>query len=332
MFKVRIPLRYICLIHAISVGSTLDTANWMKNNMAWLGNRTLKQLCVPGTHNSGMNTFSGGTSFSRPCNTLNQSQSILKQLELGVRYFDIRPVISGGVFKTGHYSKVGRFTWQGGNGQTISSIVNEINYFTSQHNELIMISLSHGLNTDVGNRYYRGLVKEEWDNLFLILDNTKFMINGSAFTFFPKISLGELTRNGKKAAVVYTVESLFTSVFLGKRVGTGYFYINSLDPYNKHSDTNQFSTMFNDQVKKMKNVSKRNYFLLSWTLTQNSLDAAMCPIRKSIRNLADEANKYLRQILVEITKDAFPNIISVDFVESPLVTEVAMDVNKKVQY
>ncbi|CAH1392313.1 unnamed protein product [Nezara viridula] len=332
MFKVRTSLRYLCLIHALSFGSALDAANWMRDNIAWLGYRTLKQLCVPGTHNSGMNRFSGGTSFAKPCNTLNQSQSILKQLELGVRYLDIRPVIADGRLLTGHYTKIASFSWQGGNGQSMDSIVDEINSFTRSHNELIMISLSHALNTDVGNRYYRAFIKEEWDRLFRLLDRTKFLINGTSFTFFPWMTLSDLTKNGTTAAVLYTVDSLFTSVFVGKRVGYGFFYRNSLGPFNRFSDSNIFSTMFDDQIKKMRIWSKSAYFLLSWTLTQSPLDATLCPLRNSLHQLALEANKFLRNLLKETTSSAFPNIISLDFVETPLVTEVAIEVNRKVKY
>ncbi|WP_224244333.1 hypothetical protein [Hyalangium gracile] len=58
------------------------------------------------THDSGMSTLSSGTAFANAGNVITQTTSIFGQLTLGARYFDIRPVISGGQFSTGHYGHV----------------------------------------------------------------------------------------------------------------------------------------------------------------------------------------------------------------------------------
>ncbi|CAH1392321.1 unnamed protein product [Nezara viridula] len=330
MFKARTSFIWLCLSNALSIGgSVLDTANWMKDHVTLFGFRTLRQLCIPGSHNSGMNELNGGTAFARRCNTLNQSQSVLKQLELGVRYFDVRPVISGGRFMTGHYTKIIFNSWQGGNGQSIYSIVSDINTFTRYHNELIIVRLSHTLNTDVGNRRYRGFIKEEWDGLFRLLDDTNYMVKASPYTVFYKSTVVELTKNGTTAAVLYIVDALFAGVFLGKRVGNGYFYRDSLNPFDKFSDSNKLSTMSQDQIMKMETVSPLKYFLLSWTLTQSYLEASICPLEKSIYQLAEGANRKLKMILSEVTWEAFPNIISIDFVETPALAEIVMAVNSK---
>lgn len=51
--------------------------------------------------------------FTDPLVTL-QTHSFREQLELGARFFDVRPVKSAGTFKTGHYSHVNQVhSWQG---------------------------------------------------------------------------------------------------------------------------------------------------------------------------------------------------------------------------
>lgn len=113
-----------------------------------LGPKTLRQLCLPGTHDVGMSTFVPDTTFAAPCNTLTQTSFILDQLQLGSRYFDIRPVIHATQFYTGHYTELniaGRNTWQGANGQSMASVISDINAYTQDNPELVILYLSHDL-------------------------------------------------------------------------------------------------------------------------------------------------------------------------------------------
>lgn len=59
-------------------------------------------------------------------------------------------MISGGKFKTGHYSEISTVlvsTFQGGNGQSIEDIVDEVNEFTKDKAEIVILRLAHDLNT-----------------------------------------------------------------------------------------------------------------------------------------------------------------------------------------
>nr|XP_014284892.1 uncharacterized protein LOC106686227 [Halyomorpha halys] len=301
----------------------------MKDNIGWLGERTLKEICLPGTHNSGMSKLFGGTSFAKPCNTNNQSRNIRRQLELGIRFFDVRPVISGGVYKAGHYSKALGATWQGGNGHTIESIVNNINAFTKKHHELIIIRLSHTLNTDLGNSNFRPFNVEEWNKVLEILDKTENLYASSEDAYLPITPLDDFIKNGTQAAVVYVIDDE-KGCNLGRRIGKGFFYQYGLRLFDQYSNTDKLPVMANDQIDKMKKMSRLRYFLLSWTLTQNAFDVAACPrLGNSIANLAMKANIALNSLLSHVTKIAYPNIISVDYVQSTNVTEIAMTINLK---
>ena len=147
-------------------------ATWMSDNLGTLGGRTLRQLCMPGTHDSGMSQIGSCTEFGDAFNTRTQSQGIYGQLVEGARYFDIRPVISDGVFVTGHYSFLGSILKsQGCNGQSIAGVIDDINRFTGQvlggrqERGLIILSLSADMNTDLGEGNYRSLTQEEWNRL-----------------------------------------------------------------------------------------------------------------------------------------------------------------------
>lgn len=142
--------------------STGGPADWMHRNLPTIGGRTLKQLAMPGTHDAGMSTITGSTAFGGKCNGQTQTQNIGGQLALGSRYFDIRPAISefaqldnldgvadnllsgGGNYYTGHYGFVSPLnSWQGTNGESIDNIINDINSFTANNKELVIINLSH---------------------------------------------------------------------------------------------------------------------------------------------------------------------------------------------
>lgn len=102
--------------------------DWMHENLETLGNRKLRHICMPGTHNSGMSILGKTSSpFVTPRNTVNQVFDVYHQLKAGARFFDIRPVISGGQFFTGHYSPNDLLGWLGGNGQSLAEIIDQIN-------------------------------------------------------------------------------------------------------------------------------------------------------------------------------------------------------------
>jgi len=106
------------------------TVDWMQQGLGTLGNRTLRQICMPGSHDAGMSVFRPGTVGAHFANTQTQYLDFYGQLVAGSRYFDLRPVISNGQWVAGHYSKLGdgdNGVWVGGNGQSIEDIVSQVN-------------------------------------------------------------------------------------------------------------------------------------------------------------------------------------------------------------
>nr|XP_014273368.1 uncharacterized protein LOC106678990 [Halyomorpha halys] len=310
-------------------GTSLNATDWMKNNLDFLGTRTLKELCIPGTHNSGMSFLYNRTFFSHPCNTLTQSHTIKEQLHFGIRYFDIRPILKQGEFRTGHYERIPG-SWQGGVGQSIKSIVEEINEFTNSHCEVIIITLSHSLNTDLKNNKFQEFNQSEWDRLFHELDKIDNLYHALAMEKLSELTIDELTKKGKTSAVIIVLTDM--RVVLNQRWGKGYFYTDSIDIYDVYSNTNKLKVMVSDQIMKMALFSRNYYFLLSWTLTQNFKEAILCQTRgiNGIKNIAKEANSHLAYILYpQISSNSYPNIICIDDVKNTEVTTLALAINKK---
>jgi hypothetical protein len=147
-----------------------DMQNWMNDSYTSIAEKRLIDICIPGSHDAGMYFDNGGTRYAAECNTLTQDKSIWNQLLLGTRFFDIRPVMSGGIFKTGHYGNIGGVTCQGKSGESIAEIINNINGFTEigGTRELIILCLSHSSDADgpENNGKFNPFDITKWNQLF----------------------------------------------------------------------------------------------------------------------------------------------------------------------
>ena len=269
------------------IWSNMNGSSWMQDNLAHLGPKTLRDIAIPGAHDAGMSiNASGGTAAANANNTIAQSMSIAGQLAMGTRFFDIRPVISAGQFVTGHYSYALDTAWQGQNGQSILSVIHDINAFTGQQEELIVLYLSHSLNTDVGVKSYRPFEQSEWDELFKLLDALNHRFSALPTVDPTKLPLKHFIGAGS-FAVVIIVEDTDPPVDLGSRQGL-FSSKNNFTIYNEYSETNDLATMVNDQIVKMAD-EKDSYFLLSWTLTQSDVQAAGTTTAEAIGSVVGSA-------------------------------------------
>ncbi|KAK3947365.1 PLC-like phosphodiesterase [Pseudoneurospora amorphoporcata] len=373
--------------HLIAFPGSLPTSSWMKTSYSRLHCLTLRQLSLPGTHNSGMSLLTGGTPLvkalpaSVQCHS--SSMTVGSQLASGARWFDIRPVIAGGKWATGHYTffngiklpsgleqipglgdlakEIGALGggdkdraldgWQGGNGQLLSSIISEINTFTAQNpGELIVINLSHGLNTDTfsgsGNSNAQAhLSQQEWDNLMTELLK---LTNRATHLTLPNIDLSYLPLSAllppldpslplnsttplRASTVLIVVDDITSSSSSSStntltRVNTspfapqGIFFRRQLSIFDSYANTNSLPAMMSDQLSKMQQHSQKkqnddddmDMFLLSWTLTQ----PVETMVTGSIVQYAEEANRALGEKLWaggQMGKEGrYPNVVSVD--------------------
>lgn len=299
---------------------------WMQDNLGLLGDRTLRQLCIPGSHDAGMSVLNAGTGGANACNTLTQSVSIGEQLSLGARYFDIRPVITANLYRTGHYSQAAGM-WHGANGQDLPSIVNEINDFTQDRQELVILKLSHDLNTDLGRLDYAPLTQDNWDyllgylagslrNLFTVPDPARGVD-------LSRLTLREFVGGGRSAVVVI-VEPSDSTINFEAHENRGFYPLCAFHVFDEFSNTTSLDTMRDDQVAKMRKIRRSpdsRLFVLSWTLTWKG---GWC-----IHSLADLANPQLyAQLLNHCTADCYPNILYIDYVQSPEIAAMAVAVSR----
>ncbi|KAF2262630.1 PLC-like phosphodiesterase [Lojkania enalia] len=293
------------------------TTDWMQQSLGSLGNRTLKHIVMPGSHDSGMSSFSPGTVGANYANTQAQYLDIYQQLMMGSRYFDLRPVISAGQWVSGHYSEVADSDiWLGGNGQSISDIISQINSFTSQYKELVIINLSHTLDTD---NSYEELTQSQWNKLFDTLKgiNNRFTVTNPGKTDFSNKVLNDFISDG---ASVFIFAQLPSGITLGNYANQGFFNQDNFPIFDSYSNSNEASVMEADQLQKVKDnrnlvadASKRKdkFHILSWTLTQQPED--VLNFDKAIMNLGVSVfDDLVSDAYNAFTPESFPNVLYVD--------------------
>ena len=320
--------------------NSLALSHWMGEMSSLLLNRKLAQIALPGSHDAGLNEADRHNCYygAASCNTVTQSANIKFQLEKGSRFFDIRPALSsqdsGKSWSTAHTGEKYSYIL-GCQGESRSSIINGLNDFFSKEensNELVILKISHCTPPPGGT-----VGKCNEDQLNALAENLSDSINDTVTCKDCKLREMTLAQILQKGNVILLFDEKVTrnrkkGIF---RWGTGsnrdlYFY-------DHYSNSEDFETMRDDQVKKLldeKNHSTNKQFLLSWTLTFDAASATACLLNSSsILKQAMKANPYLYREIHrlhtsdKLSKKLFPNIIYVDAFEGE-ATRTAIYLNK----
>ncbi len=128
------------------MGSPDHIKKWMSLNLSWLGEHPIQDiLWLPGSHDAGINkvTSFSGTQVSSD-NVQTQTTDIRGQLELGARWFDIRPHRrDDGSWWCGHYGNINVYGWSGGTGLKIEEVMDQASKFVSDYPELVVLRFTH---------------------------------------------------------------------------------------------------------------------------------------------------------------------------------------------
>ncbi|KAJ2981303.1 hypothetical protein NUW58_g6721 [Xylaria curta] len=280
--------------------------SWMYASRHYLNERTLRQICMPGTHNSGMHKVTERFGPLPPPNSavVCQTGSVWDQLRHGIRCFDIRPVVSKDKgYYTGHFSP----PW-GATGQSIRDVVNNVNDFTYNNAELVILSMSHDMILD---KQFTSFGRAEWDGLFRELDRLTHRFYTDPRRDLSKLKLKEFTGNAK-AAVIVTFD-FDRGKYLGDREGQGYFYRDSLPVYDSYANKMVPKEVVQDQIKKLHEQRTNpddQMFVLGWAVTQQD----WTEILKDLVEIGHSGmNPRLGGDLYDqCSSKVYPNILSMD--------------------
>ncbi|KAF6797567.1 PLC-like phosphodiesterase [Colletotrichum sojae] len=306
------------------VSSNPPGGDWMRLLLPSIGRLTLREVCLLEAHDAGMSIAELGTRTSAVVtleNVRTQTLDVGAQLRSGARYLDVRPVVSGGRYFTGHYSDTRSVLgWQGANGESIAEIVREVNEFTAEHAELVVVDLSHAIDTDSG---YRGFDQAQWDRLFAALRDPETGLRGlfeapAGTTDLTTLRMEEFIGRGS-AAVVCVVQA---GDHIAIPEGRGLYRKRMFFPVNPpvaYSNTDRLDVMTADQLRKMRLFKTRRkdpVLETSWTLTQVT-PAEAAGLGPSILRLAARARNELFEKLWGFCEgESFPNIIELDNIDA----------------
>ncbi|KAL1898737.1 hypothetical protein Cpir12675_001740 [Ceratocystis pirilliformis] len=308
------------------VGSDLDgywtsqnpPVAWMQASRYVIGDRKLKHVCMPGSHNAGMSTINGRTTFVTPSNAQNQILDIYQQLVRGSRWLDIRPCVGNSSnYMLCHYSN--RF---GANGISLNDAISQINLFMTEFpGELILIDLNADSAYDTSRGYSR-LTSSQWDYVISHFQNIEQPCrtagNLSETTMDTFIGDGKgCVATLKRSPIPQTNESFH-----------GIYNENALPRLNVWSNTGSHTEMAIDQVRNLQMhraighesdpSTQDTFHILSWFIKPPPLTFRRAWRYKQIVNHAGEALSTLSSFgISEFSPYSFPNVLYVDALGMP---------------
>ena len=336
----------------LSYFANYNPARWMEDTLfPAKGNLTLKDIVIPGSHDAGMSALNGtgGTQGGsiNTCNTLTQKQNIGKQLNAGIRMFDLRV----GSFKNSIYTKHSSSDCMadamgGGYGERFKDILDSVKTFLDRNKkEFIILTFSHFCATEapthkVADSIIRALGKEH------IYNNQSKDIS--------QIKLNDLA--GKVIVTFEGYASADKLIDSNSMADKGKTFLNFRRAYAATNQINRLLAREELFFTSMKNgVNKNDLIRLDWQLTQSSDEAALIcndfqdekvsPVingmmlltnvikkNQSITDLALFGNKYLPAKVNEwistgtINKNNKPNILYID-AAGAWITDYCIELN-----
>lgn len=336
---------------------------WMSEQWKWIHNRPLWQYCVLGTHDAGMSKISDHTHFVTSDNTQTQSKCIRKQLEYGVRYFDLRPAVwpseHGEEVYMGHIQEVaGQIA--GGLGESLDEVLQGVKDFYAEpghEREVAVLKFGsfnnmdpHSFGDDRKNVFKKRVLEALGPLMFKAQPTSaKGRFNVGSVT--PE----QVVQSGARIICVFskldTKKDGKTTVARCTSADGSFKYVdydNSnpfpeadadclvYDHYAEGATT--WSPVAKDQLAKYGKFDPKGCapFLFSWTCSEpilGKISTGMSLPGKSIKDGAEDANPYLwftmwDQIVGgKLTKAKSMNILFADYVGDYLMNDCACAVN-----
>lgn len=309
---------------------SLNPQTWIGDSLSMLGSKTLKEVTLPGTHDSGTyyltETAQQGDApeFWDAIYTLadkldknvgavaidwskTQDRNFYEQMQAGIRYFDLRAGWnqSTSTWVTFHFIQ----------GSPVIELLQNISQFLNDNpKEIVIVEISHFRGSPSQSN-----IQTLKDMVFQTLGSYLYPVD-LKFSF----TIGEMISKGLRAIV--TMEQGFDDVNIWPPESI----------YNTYADTPDLAKMveFNNQTTQqyMKNGCNMCLFKISWTLTANNANIieSIEPWKPhTLIQLADHGNKALPSFWNSIHKFQWVmgNILIIDHFENSDIMNVIWSSN-----
>lgn len=342
----------------VSYGTKYNPASWIGDLLLpSRKNYSLKDIVIPGSHDAGMSMLTGvggkGENTINECNTLTQVLTIEKQLNAGIRMFDLRIDQKKGEFYTKHApADCMEDAIAGGYGEKLSVVLQSVkDFLDTNKGEFVILSFCHFCTKTSSLADQAKTITEA------LGEEKLFRTNGKKL---PDITLGDLA--GK---VLLTFENYsFPEIYVAANSMTESKSEEFINYRREYAATNQITLLVKAQraffTQLKEDVQPNDLVRLDWQLTQASQEAVLVcnefqskntnPLidsfilltntlkkNKSIRELAFMGNRYLSGKIVEWIEDKTivnknkPNILYVD-IAGTWITEFCIALNRESIY
>jgi hypothetical protein len=316
----------------------------------------LGDIVIPGAHDAGMSVLNGvggkDHKFVNRCNTLTQSVNVARQLNAGIRMFDLRI----GQFKGELYTKHSPANCMeesrgGGWGEELGKILDATRSFLdSNRKEFVILNFSHFCDTPVSIREQARFIQERLGERYLFPSKKIFFRNltleevaGKAIVLFENHAFSEFNIDSS------TIADKSSSV------------VNYRREYAATNDPEKMINAQQDFFHRLKgNLRENDLVRLDWQLTETGSEAALVcndfhadranPLvdgilllsnifekGKSILHLSFRGNRFLIPKVQEwiaagmINSENKPNILYVDAAGN-WITDFCIDLNRSSLY
>ncbi len=293
----------------------MDHAHWMEDHLATIGDRSLKQLTLPASHDSAMYLTGFPQSLGRT-----QNLSIYGQLAEGIRWFDLRPQWRDGRIVM-HHDFIA--------GPSLAEVLSDVRRFMSEgHRELVILKFSHDDRFD--SSHYAATINQIKDQLSPWLFTSQ-----RANQRLSEIPLRDYLQSHGTVLVVcdggFPVAQPTPGIWIYRDWDSGDPAVGDLRVYDQYSNSISYPAMKADQFAKFAGYDGRckradvpcDLFLLSWTLTPPT-DVPGYAKEPNQRMASDLANMQIPNRFGCVV-----NLLYADCVETADVTDVAIRLNKQ---
>lgn len=320
------PVLLLAIVGAIS------PSTWIGDSMSVLGDKTLKQVLLTGTHDSGSfyltNNLMVGAADPKleelieiaeklnvPIEDIitpwgrSQDQTFYEQMSGGIRYFDLRAGWDNVTqcWRAFHFES----------GLPVQTLLNDIRQFLLTYpTEIVVVETSHfwGNPSEENIRLLADILMLELGDMMYPNDNGAFAL-----------TINEMVTSNQRAVVTMeTIIGEYPLIFNGDVI------------YNTYANSDKVDAMmaFNNATVQqfMNSTWPGQLFKLSWTLTPAAdviMEGVLIDHPHSLMELADVANPHLPAFWLGVKQKGWGlgNIIIIDHYEESKILEVVLDAN-----
>ncbi|POR39606.1 Uncharacterized protein TPAR_00202 [Tolypocladium paradoxum] len=305
--------------------------NWMNGIKDVIKDRTLKQIVMPGTHDSGMSQISGAIlTGATSSNTQTQGLNMYDQLRTGARWFDLRVQTVHQVvdccdnyeFWTTHVTDEKAAVPMGRSGEKFDDVVDNINKFLNENKgEVIVLQFRYliGIRNvpSLGPIYWDAKIKDEFFDKLKKIKNRCPNLSSDTDKMDER-KVGDLMNlNGGNGCVLIFLDT----AHLNEKISSTSDHISSSDGiYSKNDirwkdgwpdkeDTKDVAEWNVAEWKK----SRSNFLVSQWLSSPHFLTSTFSYSLQSIAVLPTNPALYWRGVN-DISPEQFPNVIMVDYI------------------